>query len=179
MLSQTTATAKPLGTDSSCFPNFLQDQLADWLDSYVKLMNVNFWGSSTAESATFNEEAAEWTVTVESNAGGKSIQLRPKHLVFSTGMYGDPVVPDCEGSATFQGLQYHSSQHRADAAVFEGKRCLVVGSNTSAHDMCFDLCARGAAVTMLQRSPTLVISTKTAFDVYVAPVYGIVSQCMK
>ncbi len=60
----------------------------------------------------------------------------------------------------FRGVQHHSSRH-AGGAAYAGKRVVVIGSNNSAHDICADLVEHGAAVTMVQRSSTLVVRTDT------------------
>ena len=42
-----------------------KDKIGDWLESYVKVMEVPYWSSTTATSATWSEETGEWTVEVE------------------------------------------------------------------------------------------------------------------
>jgi putative flavoprotein involved in K+ transport len=71
-------------------------------------------------------------------------------------MSGFPEFPRVQGADRFKGTQHHSSQHSGGEA-WAGKRCIVVGSNNSAHDIAADLWEHGADVTMLQRSPTLVM----------------------
>ena len=41
---------------------------------------------------------------------------------------------------------------------------MVVGSSTSAHDIAADLYANGADVTMIQRSPTIVVRSETLME---------------
>ena len=91
---------------------------------------------------------------------GKDVTLRPKHLVIATGMSGFPEVPDFPGRETFRGTQHHSSRH-VGGEGWKGKKCVVVGSNNSAHDIAADLWEHGADVTLLQRSPTLVVRAET------------------
>ena len=63
----------------------------------------------------------------------------------------------------FDGEVMHSSAYPGGGGGrFAGKRAVVVGSNTSAHDICQDLWEQGAArVTMLQRSAGLVVSEES------------------
>jgi putative flavoprotein involved in K+ transport len=75
-------------------------------------------------------------------------------------MSGFPEIPQFPGADTFKGAQHHSSQHRGGEA-WAGKRCIVVGSNNSAHDIAADLWEHGADVTLLQRSPTLVMRSES------------------
>ncbi len=135
-----------------------KDKMGDWLESYVKIMELDYWPSSPCRSAVFDEAAGEWTVVVE--RAGKPVTIRPKHLVLATGMSGFPEVPRFPGAETFKGMQHHSSKHTGGEG-WAGKRCVVVGSNNSAHDIAADLWEHGADVTLLQRSPTLVMRAES------------------
>ncbi|MFO7629312.1 MAG: NAD(P)/FAD-dependent oxidoreductase [Prochlorococcaceae cyanobacterium] len=131
-----------------------KDQLADWLEAYASVMDLNVWDSSTAQKAHFDGATGRWEVTVERD--GQSHTLRPRHLVFATGVAGYPSLPEIPGAESFAGEQHHSSRHSGPDA-YRGKHCVVVGSNNSAHDIAAALWETGAAeVTMLQRSSTLV-----------------------
>jgi putative flavoprotein involved in K+ transport len=132
--------------------------MGDWLEAYARLMELNYWPSTECLSASFDEASQQWTVQVMRE--GQPVTLRPRQLVLATGMSGRPRVPDFPGAALFRGRQHHSSQH-SGGEDFAGKRCVVVGSNNSAHDIAADLWEYGAEVTMLQRSPTLVVRTET------------------
>jgi putative flavoprotein involved in K+ transport len=69
-------------------------------------------------------------------------------------------MPDIPGAAEFQGVLQHSSAY-GSGEDYAGKRCVVIGSNNSAHDVCADLWEHGAEVTMVQRSSTLVARADT------------------
>jgi putative flavoprotein involved in K+ transport len=131
-----------------------KDKMGDWLESYVKIMELDYWPSSPCRSASYDEKAGEWTVVVE--RAGQPVTIRPKHLVLATGMSGFPEIPHFPGADSFKGTQHHSSRHTGGEG-WAGKRCVVVGSNNSAHDIAADLWEHGADVTLLQRSPTLVM----------------------
>jgi putative flavoprotein involved in K+ transport len=132
-----------------------KDQMGDWLEAYAKLMELNFWGSTECRHASYDEAAEEWTVTVD--RAGETVVLRPEHLVLATGMSGVPNMPDIPGADRFEGDLMHSSQFRS-GEPYRGKRCVVLGANNSAHDICQDLWEHDAAeVTMVQRSGTTVI----------------------
>ena len=66
---------------------------------------------------------------------GKEIVLRPKQLVFATGMSGKANMPQFKGMDRFKGEQHHSSQHPGPEQ-YNGKKVVVIGSNNSAHDIC-------------------------------------------
>lgn len=138
------------------FPS--KDQIADWLEAYVNIMELEYWAQTTCLRATWDEEAKEWLVQVDRK--GQQIELRPKHLVLATGLYGAPRIPHLPGRDSFLGAVMHSAEY-SHGDPYRGKRAVVVGSNTSAHDICEDLWASGANVTMVQRSPSNVIKINT------------------
>ena len=146
-----------------------KDKMGDWLEMYTRVMELNFWTFSQCRSAFYDEEKQEWAVTVDRK--GQTVVLRPKQLVLATGMSGIPVVPDIPGAATFKGVQHHSSRHPGGES-FRGMRCVVLGSNNSAHDICADLWEHDADVTMIQRSSTLVAKSDTLADLGSKPLYS-------
>jgi putative flavoprotein involved in K+ transport len=135
-----------------------KDKIADWLEMYTRVMELNYWGSTTAKSARYDEGAGEWTLIVERD--GVQVTLHPKHLVMATGMSARPHVPDFEGIQRFKGDQHHSSRHPGPDR-YRGKRAVVIGSNNSAHDICAALWEHGADVTMVQRSSTHVVRSES------------------
>jgi putative flavoprotein involved in K+ transport len=147
-----------------------KDKMGDWLEAYAKVMELNYWTSSSCVGAQYDAAAGEWVVTVDRN--GESMTLRPKHLVLATGMSGIPNVIDVAGAESFAGTLLHSSQYRSGEA-FRGKRCVVIGSNNSAHDICADLWEHDAAeVTMVQRSSTLVARADSLFKFGTSHLYS-------
>lgn len=146
-----------------------KDKLGDWLEMYAKVMELNYWTSSECVSARFDEDRKEWTVLV--NRGGEAVTLRPKQLVLATGMSGMPNIPRFPGAETFKGEQHHSSQH-ASSRGYAGKRCVIIGSNNSAHDIAAALWEHGADVTMVQRSSTLVARSESLMELAIGPLYS-------
>jgi putative flavoprotein involved in K+ transport len=146
-----------------------KDKLGDWLEMYTKVMELNYWTSSACKSATFDDLSKEWTVVVD--RAGERVTLRPKHLVLATGMSGVPEVPKFEGAERFRGEQVHSSQF-VSGERYKGKRCVVIGSNNSAHDICADLWEHDAEVTMVQRSPTVVARSESLMELAQGPLYS-------
>ena len=101
-------------------------------------------------------------MTVERN--GETQVLRPKHVVFATGMSGKANVPKIKGQDVFKGEQQHSSQHHGPDA-YAGKKVVVIGANNSAHDICAALWEHGADVTMVQRSSTHIVRSDSLMDI--------------
>ena len=138
-----------------------KDKIGDWLESYVKVMEVPYWSSTTATSATYSEEAGEWTVEVERE--GQPLTLRPKQLVFATGMSGKANVPEIPGTDVFKGDVHHSSAHPGPDA-YAGKKAVVIGSNNSAFDICGALWEHDVDVTMVQRSSTHIVKSGSLME---------------
>ena len=146
-----------------------KDKLGDWLEMYVRVMEIPYWTSSEVRNAAFDDASKTWTVEV--NRDGKPVTLNPKHLVFATGMSGKPNVPDFPGMERFRGEQHHSSKHSGPDA-YRGKKAVVIGSNNSAHDICAALWQNDADVTMVQRSSTHVVRSETLMDVGLGALYS-------
>ncbi len=146
-----------------------KDKIADWLEMYTRVMELNYWSSTAATSAQYDAAAGEWAVVVERD--GAEITLRPKQLVLATGMSGKTNVPEIPGREVFTGDQHHSSEHPGPDA-YQGKRAVVIGSNNSAHDICAALWEAGAGVTMVQRSSTHVSRSDSLMDFALGALYS-------
>jgi putative flavoprotein involved in K+ transport len=146
-----------------------KDKIGDWLEMYAKVMELNYWTSTTAKNASYDEAKKEWTVTVERD--GKEIVLHPKQLVLATGMAGKPNIPHFVGMERFKGDQHHSSQHPGPDA-WRGKKAVIIGSNNSAHDIAAALWESDVDVTMVQRSTTHIVRSDTLMDIGLAGLYS-------
>ncbi|MET0291374.1 MAG: NAD(P)/FAD-dependent oxidoreductase [Steroidobacteraceae bacterium] len=146
-----------------------KDKIADWLEIYAKAMEIDLWGGTRCTAARYDDAAGEWSVTLQ--RAGETVTLRPKQLVLATGLSGAKHLPVLPGAERFSGRQYHSSDHRSGEGL-AGQNCVVIGSNNSAHDICVDLWEHDARVTMIQRSPTIVVRADTmralSKDIYFA-----------
>lgn len=151
-----------------------KDKVGDWLEMYTKVMELNYWSSTECQSAQYDEASQEWTVTVQRNhADGTSetVVMHPKQLVLATGMSGSPNIPEISGADSFQGELQHSSQHGSSEA-YEGKKCVVVGANNSAHDICAALWENDADVTMIQRSSTHIARSSSLMELALGGLYS-------
>jgi putative flavoprotein involved in K+ transport len=86
-------------------------------------------------------------------------------------MSGMPHIPQIPGADRFHGIQQHSSQFRG-VGDFCGKKCIVLGSNNSAHDICAALWEHDADVTMIQRSSTHVVRSSTLMELGLGGLYS-------
>ncbi|MFD1159138.1 NAD(P)/FAD-dependent oxidoreductase [Roseovarius aestuarii] len=146
-----------------------KDKIGDWLEMYTKVMELNYWTRTSAKSASFDAEKGEWTVVVDRD--GEEVTLKPKQLVMATGMSGKARMPDFPGMEKFKGDQHHSSQHPGPDQ-YKGKKCVVVGSNNSAHDICAALWEGEADVTMIQRSSTHIVRSDTLMEIGLGDLYS-------
>lgn len=146
-----------------------KDKIGDWLESYSKIMELNYWNSTLCKNARYDEQKREWEVRVVRD--GEEVVLKPKQLVLATGMSGMPNVPEIPGAENFEGDIHHSSAHR-DSAAYRGRHCIVLGSNNSAHDISAALYEQGADVTMIQRSSTHVSRSETLMELGLGALYS-------
>jgi putative flavoprotein involved in K+ transport len=146
-----------------------KDKIGDWLEFYTRVMEIPYWPSTTCLSASFDAQSEQWTVEVDRD--GERLTLRSTHLVLATGMAGKPNVPELPGQNVFRGDQHHSSHHPGPDR-YAGKRAVVIGSGTSAHDICKSLYENGVDVTMVQRASTLVVTSEAVLEIALGGLYS-------
>ncbi len=151
------------------WPTYIpKDKLANWFESYVDAMELNYWTATSFEGGTYDDAQGRWTVRL-AGAGGSHREIHPRHIVMATGVSGIPNVPDIASLKNFAGKILHSSQYD-DGEDFKGKRALVIGTGNSGHDIAQDLHSSGAMVTLVQRSSTLITniepSAQLAYSAY-------------
>ncbi|HEX2771641.1 MAG TPA: NAD(P)/FAD-dependent oxidoreductase, partial [Micromonosporaceae bacterium] len=109
-------------------------------------------------AADWDSGSARWTVTAQTPDG--EVQLTAGFLWACSGYYDydEPYRPELPGLDDFGGTVVHP-QHWPDDLDTTGRRVLVIGSGATAMTLVPALADAGAAqVTMLQRSPTYVMS---------------------
>ena len=154
-----------------------KDKLAEWFESYARLLELNVWTSTSITDAKWDETERQWTVTlVRTGASGKSETriLHPRHIVQATGHSGEMKMPFIKGMDSFEGENLcHSSQFIGAPTIPEGqnRRAIVVGCCNSGHDIAQDFYEHGYDVTIVQRSSTYVMSSKNGLDVLLGGLY--------
>lgn len=130
-------------------------KLGDYLEWYYSAMELVSWCGS---SVTRVEQSADntWVIEVDRAGHGKR-NLHVQHLVLATSLAGVPMSPVAPGQDTFRGTIRHSTEHDS-SRHWVGKRVLVVGTSSSGFDTAYDFARRDIDVTILQRSPTYVMS---------------------
>ncbi|KAI0891438.1 FAD/NAD(P)-binding domain-containing protein [Annulohypoxylon nitens] len=126
-----------------------------YMQWYASALELNIWTKSSVVKAE-QDDQGNWTVVI--NKGGKeSRTLHPKQVVLATSLLGIPKLPQTPGMDIFKGAIRHSSAHDS-SREFVGKKVCVVGTSSSGFDTAFDCLRRGVDVTLLQRSPTYIMS---------------------
>jgi cation diffusion facilitator CzcD-associated flavoprotein CzcO len=149
------------------WPTYIpKDKLANWFESYVDGLELNFWTGTEFEGGSYDEAKGRWDVTLR--RGGETRVMHPRHVVLATGVSGIPNIPDIPSLKKFGGQIMHSSGYD-DGENWKGKRALVIGTGNSGHDIAQDLHSSGAAVTMVQRSSTLVVSIEPSAQLVYTP----------
>jgi hypothetical protein len=141
------------------WPTYIpKDKLAAWFESYAESLELNYWTGTELESGAYDETAGRWSVVLR-RADGSKREMHPRHVVMATGVSGIPVIPDIPTLRNFGGTILHSSQYH-DGEAWKGKKALVIGTGNSGHDIAQDLHSAGAEVTLVQRSPTLIVNVE-------------------
>jgi cation diffusion facilitator CzcD-associated flavoprotein CzcO len=105
----------------------------------------------------WSSPSARWTVTVRH--GDSTVSITCGFLWMCTGYYryAQGYTPEFPGSARYRGTIVHP-QHWPEDLDYAGKRILVIGSGATAVTLVPALADKAAQVTMLQRSPSYVLS---------------------
>jgi len=142
-----------------------KDKLANWFESYAEAMELNVWTQTELTNGSYDEAAGVWNVTLHNVADGSERVVKPRHVIFATGVSAIPIMPNLPGMDDFAGTVMHSGAYKS-GKEWDGKKAVVVGTGTSGHDVAQELTTCGADVTLMQRSPTHVVSLKQAQRVY-------------
>jgi monooxygenase len=110
-------------------------------------------------SAAWSTPEARWTVTVERSDTGQTVTMTCRFLHMCSGYYDydGGFTPTFTGAERFTGQIVHP-QHWPEDLDYAGKRVVVIGSGATAVTLVPAMAPQAAHVTMLQRSPSYVIS---------------------
>ncbi|MDB4852304.1 NAD(P)/FAD-dependent oxidoreductase [Alphaproteobacteria bacterium] len=139
------------------WPTYIpKDMLALWFESYAAAMELNVWTDTEMTSGSFDEATQLWDITL-TGKDGSIRKMAPRHVILATGVSGIANRPEIPTIDRFAGTVLHSSDY-GDGDDWAGKNAIVIGCGNSGHDISQDLYASGASVTMVQRSPSLVVN---------------------
>ena len=109
--------------------------------------------------ADWSSADAIWTVTVENTETRETEELTCSFLFSTSGYYryDEGFTPNFPGLESFKGPVVHP-QHWPENLDYEGKRVVVIGSGATAVTLIPSMAPDAGHITMLQRSPTFIIS---------------------
>ena len=109
--------------------------------------------------AQWSSEEARWIVEAERSDTNEPLQFSCNFLFMCSGYYdyANGYLPEFPNADAFAGKLIHP-QHWPDNFDYEGKRVVVIGSGATAVTLAPAMAEKAAHVTMLQRSPTYIVS---------------------
>jgi cation diffusion facilitator CzcD-associated flavoprotein CzcO len=135
------------------------DRIWEYLDNTARKYGIDehIRFNSHVRSADWDSTTDTWTVQTEQD--GRPRTYRGRFLFFGTGYYNydEPYRPEFPGIEDFTGDVVHP-QHWPESLDYRDKRIVVIGSGATAISLIPSLTDTAAHVTMLQRSPTYILS---------------------
>ncbi|AFM16315.1 putative flavoprotein involved in K+ transport [Mycolicibacterium chubuense NBB4] len=134
---------------------YIREYLTDTAHKYGIDRRIRF--DTYVKSAEWDSGTDTWTVRAEQD--GQERVHRARFVFFGTGYYSydDPYRPQFPGIERFGGKVVHP-QFWPEDFDYSGKRVVVIGSGATAISLIPALADKAAHVTMLQRSPTYMMS---------------------
>ncbi len=125
-------------------------------------------------AAEWSSADARWTLQVERSDTGETVHLTCTFLFTCTGYYryDEGYTPEFQGIERFGGEIVHP-QFWTEDIDHSGKRVVVIGSGATAVTLVPALAQRAEHVTMLQRSPSYIISLPA-----VDPIAGLLGRLL-
>lgn len=147
------------------------DEIRDYLtDAASKLgidRHIRF--NNHVVAADWDSATDTWTVTAEENGAQRT--YRSRFVFFGSGYYNydEGYTPDFEGVEAFGGQVVHP-QHWPEDLDYAGKKMVVIGSGATAMSLVPALTESAGHVTLLQRTPTYLISASKYSRIIDVPV---------
>lgn len=109
--------------------------------------------------ASWSSDAARWLIEAERTDTGEPVRLFCGFLLMCSGYYSyaEGHKPEFAGADRFRGQVVHP-QFWPENLDYAGKRVVVIGSGATAVTVVPEMAKTAAHVTMVQRSPTYVVS---------------------
>lgn len=119
--------------------------------------NIRF--HSHVRSADWDSTTDTWTVHATDTVSGAQHTYRGRFVFFGSGYYNydEGYTPDFAGVEAFKGTIVHPQAWPQDLD-YTGRRVVVIGSGATAISLIPALADKASGVTMLQRSPTFLLS---------------------
>jgi cation diffusion facilitator CzcD-associated flavoprotein CzcO len=137
--------------DGASILNYVRETAAEYgVDRHIRY-------GHKVRRADWSSADARWTVEVE--ADGRTVDFTCAFLFLCGGYYSyeGGYTPEFPGREAFEGVFIHPQDWPRDLD-YAGKRVVVIGSGATAVTLVPEMARTAAHVTMLQRSPTYVVS---------------------
>lgn len=109
------------------------------------------------KQAEWSSDTSQWTITVETSDGEALLKTNFIYLCTGYYIYESGFTPDWPGFGDYKGTVIHP-QFWPDDLDYTGKNVLVIGSGATAVTLVPAMTNAAAHVTMLQRSPSYIVS---------------------
>jgi cation diffusion facilitator CzcD-associated flavoprotein CzcO len=139
--------------DGPSILNYVRETAAEYgIDKHIRYRHQ-------VKRASWSSDTATWTVEVERGAAGETAQYTCNFLYMCAGYYNYAAgyTPQFAGVESFGGRIVHP-QHWPEDIDYTGKKVVVIGSGATAVTLVPEMAKTAGHVTMLQRSPTYVVS---------------------
>ena len=143
--------------DGPAIMEYLRETVSEFgIDRHIRFNHL-------VRTAEWSSDDATWTVTVDladpTTGSSESVTYTCNYLFMCSGYYSykGGYTPEFPGRDRFRGEVIHPQQW-PDDLDYDGKRVVVIGSGATAVTLVPAMAERAAHVTMLQRSPTYVVS---------------------
>ena len=133
----------------------IRDYVADTARAYGIDRHIRFGHKVVA--ANWSTADARWTVEAEGPDGAVTLTCNFLHMCSGYYNYAKAHSPEFAGQERFAGQVVHP-QFWPENLDYTGKRVVVIGSGATAVTLVPEMARTAAHVTMLQRSPTYVVS---------------------
>jgi monooxygenase len=135
----------------------IKKYVEDTAKEYDVTRNIRFGMKVT--SAEFSSRDAKWTVEALNEGTGEKSTYTAGFVIACTGYYNydQGYKPEFPGEKKFQGQIIHP-QKWPENLDYTGKRVVVIGSGATAVTLIPAMADKTAHITMLQRSPTYIVS---------------------
>ncbi|HEY7639369.1 MAG TPA: NAD(P)/FAD-dependent oxidoreductase [Steroidobacteraceae bacterium] len=133
------------------------DYLKETARSYGVEKHIRF--QHLVKRAAWSSQDARWTVEAERGPSREPVRFTCNFLFMCSGYYNynEGYTPQFAGTERFAGRIVHPQKWTSDID-YANKRVVVIGSGATAVTIVPEMSKTAARVTMLQRSPTYVIS---------------------
>ena len=146
-------TAEKSIADGPSILQYLRDTVSEYgIDQHIRFGHL-------VHRAEWSSNDARWTVEATNKATGEAVTVTCNYLFMCSGYYSykGGYTPEFAGIEQFGGRVIHP-QAWPDDLDYAGKRVVVIGSGATAMTLVPAMAGTAAHVTMLQRSPTYVVS---------------------